>query len=134
MSLWTYMNIKGQGHSLTLVQGHSDSTFSFFFLETAWPIEVKFYVEPPWDGELNVWSNGLGHMTKMAAMPIYGKNLKKSSSLMNSNLDQIGLLTTELAALESWYAVLGARVLPYLFKWWPWDYLDLFYGMVKFGP
>ena len=44
------MNIKGQGHSLTLVQGHSDSTFSnFFFLETAWPIEAKFYVEPPWD-------------------------------------------------------------------------------------
>ena len=43
----TYINIKG--HSLTLVQGHSDSTFSnFFFLETARPIEAKFYVEPPW--------------------------------------------------------------------------------------
>ena len=28
-----------------------DSTFSnFFFLETAWPIEAKFYVEPQWDG------------------------------------------------------------------------------------
>ena len=26
-------------------------------------------------------SNGPGHMTKMASMPIYGKNLKKSSSL-----------------------------------------------------
>ena len=25
-------------------------------------------------------TNELGHMTKMAAMPIYGKNLKKSSS------------------------------------------------------
>ena len=76
------MNIKCQGHSLTLVQGHSDSTFSnFFFLETAWPIEAKFYVEPPWDGGTKVWSNGLGHMTKMATMPIYGKNLKKSSSL-----------------------------------------------------
>ena len=24
--------------------------------------------------------NGIGHMTKMATMPIYGKNLKKSSS------------------------------------------------------
>ena len=22
-----------------------------FFLETAWPIEAKFYVEPPWDGK-----------------------------------------------------------------------------------
>ena len=27
-----------------------------------------------------VCSNGPGHMTKMATMPIYGKNLKKSSS------------------------------------------------------
>ena len=71
------MNIKGQGHSLTLIQGHSDSTFSnFFFLETAWPIEAKFYVEHPWDGGLKIWSNGLGQITKMAAMPIYGKNLK----------------------------------------------------------
>ena len=42
MSTWTYvMNIKGQGHLLTLIQGHSDSTFSnFLFLETAWPIEA----------------------------------------------------------------------------------------------
>ena len=45
------MNIKGQSHLLTLVQGHSDSTYSnFIFLETAWPIEAKFYVERPWDG------------------------------------------------------------------------------------
>ena len=28
-----------------------------------------------------VCSNGSGHMTKMAAMPIYDNNLKKSSSL-----------------------------------------------------
>ena len=40
------MNINGQGHSLTFVQGHSDSTFSnFFFLDTAQPIEIKFYVD-----------------------------------------------------------------------------------------
>ena len=46
------MNIKRQGHSFTLVKGHSDSTFSsFFFLETARLIEAKFHVEPPWDGE-----------------------------------------------------------------------------------
>ena len=34
-----------------------------------------------WDGGTKVCSNGPGHLTKMAAMPIYGKNLKKSSSL-----------------------------------------------------
>ena len=29
---------------------------------------------------MNIYINELGHMTKMAAMPIYGKNLKKSST------------------------------------------------------
>ena len=28
--------------------------FSFLFLETAWLIEAKFYVEPPWDGRTKV--------------------------------------------------------------------------------
>ena len=31
MCTWPYMNVNGQGHSLTLVQGHSYSTFSNFF-------------------------------------------------------------------------------------------------------
>ena len=76
------MNISGQGHSVTLVQGHSDSTFpNFFSLEIAGPIAAKFHVEPPWDGRTKVYSNGPDHMTNMAAMVIYGKNLKKSSSL-----------------------------------------------------
>ena len=43
-------------------------------------IKAKFYMEPPWEGGTKVYINGPGHMTKMAAMPIYGKNLKKSSS------------------------------------------------------
>ena len=30
-----------------------------------------------WDRGTKVCSNGPGHMTKMAAMPIYGKNIKK---------------------------------------------------------
>ena len=45
------------------------------------PVEAKFYVEALWVGGTKVPSNGRGHMTKMAAMPIYGKNFKKSSSL-----------------------------------------------------
>ena len=57
------------------------STFSnIFSSETAWPIKAKFYVEPPCEGGTKVCINGPGHMTKMAAMPIYGKNLKKYSS------------------------------------------------------
>ena len=60
---------------------HRPFTFSnIFSSETAWPIKAKFYVEPPWEGGTKVYINSSGHMTKMAAMPIYGKIHKKSSS------------------------------------------------------
>ena len=56
-------------------------TFSnIFSFETTGPIKAKFHVEPPWDGGTKVCSNGPGHITKMAAMPIYGKKPKKNSS------------------------------------------------------
>ena len=48
---------------------------NIFSSETALPIKAKFYVEPPWEGGTKVYINGPGHMTKMAAMPIYGKTL-----------------------------------------------------------
>ena len=52
------------------------STFSnIFSSETTGPIEAKFHVLKP-----KVCSTGSGHMIKMAAMPISGKNLQKSSS------------------------------------------------------
>ena len=57
---------------------------NIFSSETAWPIKAKFYVEPPWEGGTKVCINGPGHMTKMAAMPIYGKNLKKSSETIEA--------------------------------------------------
>ena len=53
-------------------------TFSnVFSSETAWPIKAKFYVEPHWEGGTKVYINGPGHITKMAATPIYGKNPSK---------------------------------------------------------
>ena len=55
-------------------------TFSNISSETTGPIEAKFHMAPPWDGGMEVYSNGQGHMTKMAAMPIYDKYLKKPSS------------------------------------------------------
>ena len=58
---------------IDLIQGHSDSAFSnFFSLETTRLIEAKFHVATPWDGGMKVNTNGLCHMTKMAAIPIYG--------------------------------------------------------------
>ena len=44
-------------------------------------IKAKFNMWYPKEGGIKVYINGPGHMTKMAAMPIYGKKLKKSSSL-----------------------------------------------------
>ena len=73
-------------------KGHSDLTITFFFfLETAWPIEAKFYVETSWDGGTKVWTTGLGHMTKMSTMPIYTDEIwkRKSDNLKFSIKDQI---------------------------------------------
>ena len=55
----------------------SSSTISNIFSETTCPIKAKFYVEPPWVGGTKVCLWHLGHMTKMAATPIYGKNPSK---------------------------------------------------------
>ena len=62
------------------VRRPSSTLSNIFSSETAWPIKAKFYVEPPWEGGTKVYINGPGHMTKMAATPIYGKNPSKSSS------------------------------------------------------
>ena len=62
-------------------------------------------MEPPWDRGTKVCSNSPGHMTKMGAIPIYDKNLKKSSP-EPKDFDDFEIL----------YATLGARVLPSLFK------------------
>ena len=59
---------------------HRPHSLNICSSETTGPIEAKFHMESPWDGGMKVCSNGPGHMTKMAAMPIYCKNLKKSSS------------------------------------------------------
>ena len=57
-------------------------------------------------GERKFDHNSLSHMTKMAALPIYDKKAKKNHLLWNQKIDD----------LESWYAALGTRVLPSLFK------------------
>ena len=39
------------------------------------PVVIKFHAEPPGTEGIKNCSNSSGHMTNMAAMPIYGKNL-----------------------------------------------------------
>ena len=55
--------------------GSRSLRFNFFSLETTRLTEAKFHMVPPWDEGMKVCPNGTGRMTKMAAMPIYGKNL-----------------------------------------------------------
>ena len=52
-----------------------------------------------------VCSNGAGHITKMVAMPMYGKTFT-NLLLQNQRADD----------LETWYQALGAQVLTSLFK------------------
>ena len=73
MKLFEYQRSKSL---IDLGPNLSDSIFlNFFASVTTRPIEAKFHVELPWDGATIACSNGTGHMIKMAAMPIYGKNL-----------------------------------------------------------
>ena len=70
-------SVRPSVHPSSVRRPHSLNIFSS---ETIRPFEAKFHMESPWDGGTKVCSNGPGHMTKLAAMPIYGKNFKKSSS------------------------------------------------------
>ena len=55
-------------------------------------------MEHHWDGGTKLYSNNSGHMTKMAAMPIYTKNLLLRNQKFNY--------------LDIGYAASGAQVLP----------------------
>ena len=75
-------------------------------LRNAGPIKAKFYVEPPWVGGTIFCSGHLGHMTKMAAMPIYGKKPFKNLLLQNQRAD----------FHETWYVASGTPAHHSLFK------------------
>ena len=103
------MIINSQCHSLTFVEGYSESTFQTFSnfvpLETAKPIESKFYVAPPADEGIKVSTNSLCQMTQMAAISTYGKPHLNILFWIQKSDD-----------LETLYDALVARVLPNLFK------------------
>ena len=54
------------------------SIFKDLFLENRSANQSQILCEPPWEIGKKVYINGPGHMTKMAATPIYDKNLQKS--------------------------------------------------------
>ena len=142
------MNIKGQGHSLNFVQGHSDLMFSILFCSvTARPIEAKFHMEPPWDvGNENLFKCSRSHDH---AHINYGEKLQKYfsseprgrwlwnlvysieySSTNSISYDDLGLTLTILMTgsnlylnASAWmkaYTALSANVFPSLF----WFYIS----------
>ena len=75
------MSVKGQGHFLTLVKGHSDfKVKTCFSQKQVGPFKTKAHMKAKERMGMKTYTHELGHMTNMATMPIYGKNLKKSSS------------------------------------------------------
>ena len=109
------MSAKGQGQSLTFVQGHS--VFNNF----------KHLLRNHWTD----WSQiscgaSMGWLNKIIfRWPPCPCKVKTFKNLLVRN--------TKVDDLEPWYATSGTRVLPNLFKWWPWVDLDLFYSKVKFA-
>ena len=73
--------------------------------ETVGSVETKFNLKAYGRMVIKTSSNQSGHMTKMAAMFIYGKNIK--------NLLLQNQLTKDL---ETWYVAFNTQVLPRLFK------------------
>ena len=66
-------------------------------------------MQPPGKGRKKVYIFGPGHMTKMATMPIYGKNLKKSSSPEPLQADcQPGRVAQSVGHLTRKSGVLGS--------------------------
>ena len=83
-------------------------------------------MEHPWDGGTKVCSNGLGHITNMAAMPIYGKNLKnllwkqKTRKLVMQHqiLEYYQVCSIDDPRLTlTFYLRQSKNMFPYLFVW-----------------
>ena len=63
------------------------STFS----KTIGPIELKFHIKTPYNKLAKIYANWFGHMTKMANMPIYGKNPLKTFFSRTRRVMTLGL-------------------------------------------
>ena len=72
---------------------------SLVFSQTVGPIELKFHVKTPYDKLAKIYTKHFGHMTKIAAIPIYGKKNFKNLLLQNQEVDDLG---TWYVASEMW--------------------------------
>ena len=57
-----------------LICPHPGAIYMYITIIFKHLLKAKLYVKNLWNGGINVYINYLVHVTKMAAMPIYGKN------------------------------------------------------------
>ena len=107
---WAYRI--GRTPSSAVCHPHS---LNIFFSETTGPTEAKFHMESSQNGERKFVQMVLVTWPRLPPCPYMVKTLK-NLLLRNQNVDD----------LETWYAASSTRVLPSLFKWWPWVDPDLF--------
>ena len=69
------MSIEGQGHFFTLAQGHLHMRIKLAFHSSHWAIFSQFVGTK----KMKIHQHNAGHMTKVAVIPIYGKNTLKST-------------------------------------------------------
>ena len=104
-------------HRPSVCRPHS---LNIFFSENTGPTEAKFHMESPWDEGNKVCSNGHGHMTKMAVMPIYMvKTLKKSSPEPKGRwlwnlICSIGCSSTLMTLGWPWPILQQGQILPFM--------------------
>ena len=100
----------------------SASTFSSFFY-------IKLHLSCDCYGGTKICSNGPGHMTKMAAVAIYGKNLKKiffsgtkrpmtlNLGMHHRVLEYYKICSIDDPGLTLTYFLARSNLVPYAFEW-----------------
>ena len=116
--IWWAYRIGRPPSSVVLRRHLSSSTLFKHLRRNHWANQSQISSGASMGWGTKICSSGPGHMTKMATMPIYGKNLKKSSSPEPQIL----------------VCIIGCSSTTKFAQWWPWVDLDLFYSKVKFGP
>ena len=91
--IWKYISVKVSEWPLTFISRSYEFTFSkdFCFVMPG-PVVTIFHIMPMGLGELKFVQNGSGLLTKMAAMPKYGKNHRKSSPTEPRNMESWNLV------------------------------------------
>ena len=86
-------------------------------------------MEPLWEGGTKVYTNGPGHMTRMAAILIYGKNLKRiffsgikrpmtlKLGMQHRVLEYYQVCSNDDAGLTLTYFTARSNLIPYVVVW-----------------